>query len=148
MLRLFVNCCWIHIFLQFFVNCRKTCFVWMTDFGLFCNFSWIADKLDWLWVPLANDIIFLWINEKPDWFWEPDLACDAIFCEFLKNLIDFKWQAWFGLWCNFSWIVDKPDCCYWFRHLAIIVNCWKIWLVLRAWFWPFFFALYFVITYV
>ena len=91
----------------------------------FCNFSWIDEKLYWLW--------------------EPDLATVMqLFRELLKNLIGFEslaWlvlKAWFGLWNIFSWITKKTWLVLsdWFKHLAIFRKLLINWLVLRAWFWP------------
>ena len=99
----------------------------MTDFGLFCNLSWIAEKPAWFechilayfcnfsWIAvnlLGLVTIGLFCNlssiaEKPAWFWV------TYFGLFLWFFVNFrKKPAWF-------WITD-------FGLLQFFVNCWWI----------------------
>ena len=137
-------------------------FLWTSEkpiFG-FCVWSW-PETSCWLMAEFGLICNFLRIAEKPVWFLCLKLACFAIFCKLLKNLLGWWLNlAWFaifrellknlfgfcvwswpvlqlfmnclksylllepesGLFCNFSWIAEKP---IWFYHLNMtnFVKC-------------------------
>ena len=71
-------------------------FLWTSEkpiFG-FCVWSW-PETSCWLMAEFGLICNFLRIAEKPVWFLCLKLACFAIFCKLLKNLL--------GWWLNLAW---------------------------------------------
>ena len=124
------------------MNCLKTChwfnvklacnaiFSWISkkpvwflcEFGLLCNSLWIAEKPAFGFnVNLACYAIFSWIAEKPVFglYKYVNLACCAIFCELLKDLL---WFLHIPMWI---WLV-----------VQFFVNCWKTSSLVFIWIWP------------
>ena len=127
------------LFLQFFVNCWKTCLVMNDSIRPVCNFSWIAEKPAWFCVPLwpflpifrellKNLLSYEWLNSACLQFFVKNLLGSPIldcFCQFFvnsENQVVFERSNF--AWCNFRELQLNELC-----HFCM--NLWKN----QSWYW-------------